>query len=68
MSRFLFIPLQEIARYPDHYFLQLIKLPGCEMAMERVGIIVTPDTPAHIRACLLGMNLLEGQWDEPYEV
>lgn len=68
MIEFYFIPHREIVNHADAVFEQLLKLDGCEFALDREGIIITPNSRAHVRACLLDIQLLKGIWQDPTEV
>ena len=68
MKTFYFIPHREIINHANAVFEQLMQLEGCEFALDREGIIITPNTPAHVRACLHGIHLLKGVWEDPVEV
>ena len=68
MKAFYFIPHREIINHADSVFSQLMQLEGCEFALDREGIIITPNSTAHVRACLLGIELLKGIWEDPVDV
>lgn len=69
MTAFLFIPYKEIAEHDSAVFEQLLKLEGCGgFTLEREGIIIEPNSRAHVRACLLNIGLLSGEWLEPEDV
>jgi hypothetical protein len=68
MTDFYYIPHWIIVNHPDTAFEQLMQLEGCEFALDREGIIITPSSKAHIRACLLGIELLKGVWQDPETV
>lgn len=68
MTEFYYIPHWIIVNHPDTAFEQLRQLEGCEFALDREGIIIEPHSKAHIRACLLGIELLKGQWCDPVTV
>jgi hypothetical protein len=65
MTTFYYIPHWIIATTEEQAFAQLMQLEGCEFALDREGIIIAPNSTAHVRACLLGIELLKGQWEEP---
>jgi hypothetical protein len=68
MKTFYFIPHREIVNHSDQVFAQLMQLEGCEFALDREGIIITPNSKAHVRACLLNIELLKGLWQDPVDV
>ena len=68
MTTFYFIPHREIVNQSEAVFAQLRQLEGCEFALDREGIIITPNSRAHVRACLLGIELLKGRWQDPETV
>ena len=68
MKTFYFIPHRAIINHSDQVFEQLMKLEGCEFALDREGIIIEPNSTAHVRACLLGIELLKGEWQAPETV
>lgn len=68
MKTFYFIPHREIINHANAVFEQLMQLEGCEFALDREGIIITPESRAHVRACLLNIRLLKGRWQDPEEV
>jgi hypothetical protein len=67
MKAFYYIPHTEIVKNPK-VFENFVKLPGAEYTLEREGVIIYPNTTAHIRACLHGMQLLKGHWEDPEDV
>ena len=68
MKEFYFIPHREIINHADEVFEQLLKLEGCEFALDREGIIIQPNSKAHVRACLHNIALLKGLWEDPVDV
>jgi hypothetical protein len=68
MKTFYFIPHREIINHADSVFAQLMNLNGCEFALDREGIIIEPNSTAHVRSCLLGIELLKGEWFDPEDV
>jgi hypothetical protein len=64
---FYFIPHRAIIDSAPQV-LPLLNLPGASYALDREGIIIEPERRAYIRACLVGIELLKGEWEEPYEV
>jgi len=67
-KEFYFIPHREIINHSNEVFSQLMQLEGCEFALDREGIIITPNSRAHVRACLLNIALLKGEWQDPVDV
>jgi exopolysaccharide biosynthesis predicted pyruvyltransferase EpsI len=46
----------------------LLKQQGAEYDFNRAGIIIEPRSHAHVLAGLLGIRLIEGEWQDPVDV
>lgn len=67
MKDFYFIPHKEIINNAANV-MKLLSVEGCEWAADREGLIVKPNSRAHIQAHLLEIDLLKGIWEDPVEV
>jgi hypothetical protein len=67
MTDFLFIPHLELVAQPE-LAPTLLELEGCELTLDKDGLIIEPNSRAHIRACLFNVTMFKGRWEDPIEV